>query len=217
MHRLLAFPVLACQEVGIDPTLLPALHATNASFTESRGYQKVRIHPQLVASGEQRGAYRIGAHQPPSMETPPQVWFKYLADMKAIQGNVNNDISFVSCLLAKDYLRQRFEIPWFDAALKSQSANGLDIDERSIAGERIIGEIKTTTPHYAVKFGANQIVSLKKGFQKLKKHQAEHKFMFVTDDRAFSVIAHSFCSDLGGVKLVCLTSGDEHYCDSHPV
>ncbi len=157
----------------------------------------------------------LDAHELPHADTPPHVWFiKYLADMKAIQGNVNNDLSFVSCLLAKDYLLQRFEIPSFDVALRSQSANGLDIDERTMAGERIIGEIKTTTPHYAVKFGAAQTVSLKKDFRKLQKHQAEHKFMFVTDDMAFSVIARSFCSDLRGVKLVCLTSGNEHRCDS---
>ena len=119
----------------------------------------------------------------------------------------------MSCLLAKDYLLQRFEIPSFDVALKPQAASGLDIDECTATGERIIGEIKTTSPYHVVKFGGAQTVSLKKDFLKLQKHQAEHQFMFVTDDMAFSAIKQSFCSDLGGVKLVCRTSGNEHRCD----
>ena len=33
-------------------------------------------------------------------------WFEYLAKVKSIQGNINNDISFIACLMAKNYNTQ---------------------------------------------------------------------------------------------------------------
>lgn len=93
---------------------------------------------------------------------------------------------------------------------KSHRPNGLDIDARTTSNERIIGEIKTTTPYKGDQFGAAQIAALRKDFNKLRQHQAEHKYMFVTDIAAFNALRQSFAHDLPGVMIVCLTSGDQH-------
>jgi hypothetical protein len=78
-------------------------------------------------------------------------WYTALARLRAIQGNISNDLSFVACLLAKRYLQEQFGIADFDAAAKAQGAPGLDIDVYSTKGERIVAEIKTTVPYSGAK------------------------------------------------------------------
>jgi hypothetical protein len=56
----------------------------------------------------------------------PENWYAYLNEIKTIQGNSNNDVSFIATMMAKDYLERKFEISSFDAAQKSQGAPGLD-------------------------------------------------------------------------------------------
>jgi hypothetical protein len=136
-------------------------------------------------------------------------WYAFLAAFKTILGNSSNDMSLVSCLMAKDYLSSRFQLVPFDVAEKPQGANGLDIDARTDAGERIIGEIKTTSPYKKSEFGAAQITALRKDFAKLQANEAEHKYMFVTDQAAFEALKRGFTRELHGVKIVCLSSGDE--------
>ena len=148
--------------------------------------------------------------RPPSVGTSPQEWFAYLAEFKAILGNFSNDLSLVSCLMAKDYLTDRLQLPPFDVAEKAQGASGLDIDERTTTGERVIGEIKTTTPYQKIRFGAAQITALRKDFAKLQANDAAHKYMFVTDVTAFDALKRGFGAELQGVTIVCLSSGDEY-------
>lgn len=154
----------------------------------------------------------LGAHPSPALEAPPQVWFAYLSEVKAILGNFSNDLSFVSCLLAKAYLTSRLTMAPFDVAEKPQGAIGLDIDAHTTSGERVIGEIKTTTPYKGHQFGAAQVTALRKDFAKLQAKQAEHKYMFVTNQAAFEALSRSFTDELVGVTIVCLTSAEECSC-----
>lgn len=147
-------------------------------------------------------------HQPTSEISPP-LWFAYLFEIKSILGNFSNDLSLVSCLMAKDYLSTRLSLAPFDVALKPQGANGLDIDEYTLDGERVIGEIKTTSPCKKTKFGAAQITALRKDFSKLQMTEAAHKFMFVTDVSAFEALKRDFAVELSGTTIVCLNSGEE--------
>ena len=70
-------------------------------------------------------------------ESPPDqldasTLYTYLARMKEIQGNTDNGVSMVACLMAKEYLNQSLEMNPFDVAAKPQGAPGLDIDERTM-------------------------------------------------------------------------------------
>ena len=71
------------------------------------------------------------------------VWFDYLNNIKSIQGNFNNDISFLATLLAKQYLEKTYSLQKFNAADKPQGSPGLDIDVRLPDGRRLVAEIKT--------------------------------------------------------------------------
>lgn len=54
--------------------------------------------------------------------------FKFFNNIKEIMGNFNTDVSFISCLMAKDYLCSQFNLRNFDVSEKSQSAPGPDIE-----------------------------------------------------------------------------------------
>jgi hypothetical protein len=146
---------------------------------------------------------------PPDSDAPAEVWFTYLLSMKEILGNINNGLSLVACLLAKHYLMERFALAPFDVAAKSQNARGLDIDIITLTGERIIGEIKTTSPVDPTRFGAQQGTSFRKDFAKLRAQQADHKFMFVTDPYSLEVLRKRHMTELEGVTIVCLWPGDD--------
>lgn len=49
-------------------------------------------------------------------------FFKALAKIKEIQGNINNDLSYLACFLAKRYLEARLGLTDFDAAAKPQGS-----------------------------------------------------------------------------------------------
>jgi hypothetical protein len=130
--------------------------------------------------------------------------YKYIIGIKNIQGNINDSISFISCLLAKNYLENIFKFKNFDVAIKSQSAPGLDIDEITEDGQRIIGEIKTTDPCKNNDFGANQIKSLRNDFEKLRKANANYKYLFVTEKKAFEIIHNKYLQELANVEVILL-------------
>jgi len=104
---------------------------------------------------------------PMPADPAPEVLYEFLARMKQIQGNTDNGASLVACLLAKRYLNAHLDMEPFDVALKPQGAPGLDIDERTLTGKRVVGEIKTTVPYGARDLGAAQQYSFEKDFQKL--------------------------------------------------
>jgi len=98
--------------------------------------------------------------------------------VQEIQGNLANDGSLIACVLARQFLQRRFEIPEFDAAAKLQGAPGLDVDVLTSSQERIIGEVKTTVPcgRQRRDLGANQKATFIKDFKKLERQEAHHKF-----------------------------------------
>ncbi|HXH24637.1 MAG TPA: hypothetical protein VNI78_05265 [Vicinamibacterales bacterium] len=131
-------------------------------------------------------------------------WFLYLSAMKVIQGNANNDLSFLASLLAKRHLvRLHGEIA-FDAATKPQGAPGLDIDVRDKDGRRIIGEVKTTSPYKGDDFGGQQWTTIRSDIAKLHTTDADFKYFFVTDERAEEILRRCCSTDLAGINLVRL-------------
>lgn len=169
---------------------------------------------------EQAGLVRIGQRikrlqdflsttPRPSPGADALEWHRYLAAMKAIVGNASNDGSLVACLMAKDYLCRQLPMRPFDVALKAQGAKGLDIDERTLDGERVIGEIKTTVPHLGHDLGGAQKSAFAKDFKKLLSTRATHKFFFITDPATFVVLHDRYAKTLPGVRIVLLTTGEE--------
>ncbi|HVS39086.1 MAG TPA: hypothetical protein VMS17_26240 [Gemmataceae bacterium] len=141
-------------------------------------------------------------------ESDVSAWFATLARIKEVQGNFNNDISFVACLLAKQYLEKHFGVTDFDAASKPQGANGLDIDVATPNGERVVAEIKTIVPYKAANkdFGSAQKKSFRADFEKLNKTKALHKLLFVTDSMTYDLVQRKYTKEIPGVQVVLLVA-----------
>jgi hypothetical protein len=77
----------------------------------------------------------------------PWEFYSYLAKAKRILGNLNLGMSFAGNLMAKHYLTIKLPMIAFDAAQKPQGAPGLDIDVRTVDGQRVVAEVKTTDPY----------------------------------------------------------------------
>lgn len=139
----------------------------------------------------------------------PAQWLSVLTEIRAIQGNLSNDISFVATLMAKQYLADRFGVADFDAAAKPQGATGLDIQAQAADGRRVAAELKTTVPYLGHDFGAQQKQGFQRDFEKLRKAEAEIKVLFVTDHGAFTALkATKYRSQLAGITVVLLTTKD---------
>jgi hypothetical protein len=139
----------------------------------------------------------------------PVQWHSFISTLRKIQGNLNNDGSFVATLLAKKYLSSKFGVD-FDAAEKPQGAPGIDIVVQSSDGVSIAAEIKTTVPYQASDFGAQQAASFKKDFTKLAASDAGEKYLLVTDAHTFEVLhKDKYRRQLAGVTVVNLVSGEE--------
>lgn len=137
-------------------------------------------------------------------------WLTAISELRAIQGNISNDVSFLATLMVKQYLTERFPIEPFDAAEKAQGAPGLDIDITTADGKRIVGEIKTTVPYQAERrdLGAAQRSSFQKDFKKLNEAEAAHKFFFVTDPLTYEIMHERYVSEIPGVEVVLLPEGN---------
>jgi hypothetical protein len=135
-----------------------------------------------------------------------------------IQGNLANDGSLIACVLARQFLQRRFEIPAFDAAAKPQGAPGLDVDVLTSSSERIIGEVKTTVPYDRKRrdLGANQKATFIKDFEKLERKEAQHKFFFVINPLTHEVVSVRYGKRLrdGNIELVLLGGGEESLIES---
>jgi hypothetical protein len=145
----------------------------------------------------------------PSAGTPARGWYAYLSGLKAILGNASNALSFVATLMAKEYLCHTLPMRPFDVALKPQGAPGLDIDELTVDGRRVIAEIKTTSPYHANDLGAQQKAAFERDLCKLARMPADHRFLFVTDRRTFEIVRRRYAQRLEGVSLVLLPSGEQ--------
>ena len=130
--------------------------------------------------------------------------YKSFNKIKEILGNFNNDVSFVSCLMAKDFLQSQFDIKNFDVAEKAQSDPGLDIDVYTTDSKKIIAEIKIMVPYKGTDFGASQIDSLRNDFRKLHNTKADYKFFFVTEQSAFKVLERKYSKEFEGIFLILL-------------
>lgn len=130
--------------------------------------------------------------------------FKFFNHIKEIMGNFNTDVSFISCLMAKDYLCSQFNLGHFDVSEKSQSAPGPDIEVYTAEGKKIIAEIKSTIPYKDNDFGSQQIDSLRNDFSKLKNSSADYKYMFVTNELAYNILNNKYSDELEGIMLVLL-------------
>ncbi len=128
--------------------------------------------------------------------------------MRQIVGNASNDLSFVATLMAKEHLCSVLDMVPFDAAVKPQGAPGLDIDERTRTGERVVAEIKTTVPYLPTDLGAQQKTTFRKDFVKLQLAEASHKFFFLTNRRAYDLVIRKYTTDLAGVSVVLLPIDD---------
>ena len=137
-------------------------------------------------------------------------WYVYLAELKAIQGNSSNDVSFIATLMAKQYLARRYGLQGFDAAEKPQGAPGIDIDARLPDGRRLVAEIKTTSPYMPNDLGAQQKAMLEKDFTKLANAIADIKLFLVTETKTFELMKKpKYKSQLSGVTVVLLTTNEE--------
>ena len=130
--------------------------------------------------------------------------FKFFNNIKEIMGNFNTDVSFISCLMAKDYLYGQFNLGNFDVSEKSQSAPGPDIEVYTVEGKKIIAGIKSTIPYKDNDFGSQQINSLRNDFSKLKNSSADYKYMFVTNESAYNILNKKYSAELEGIMLVLL-------------
>jgi hypothetical protein len=134
--------------------------------------------------------------------------YLFLSKLKSVLGNLNNDISFVATLVAKEYLSQKFDVSAFDAAAKAQGAPGIDIEFRTWDGKRIAAEIKTTFP-YQPGFGAKQREMISKDIEKLKKSNADVKFLFLTEQLSFEAVKKIRAWTGSGIRVVLLPHGEE--------
>jgi hypothetical protein len=151
---------------------------------------------------------RFLTQSPVAEDADSGVLYSYLARMKEIQGNTDNGVSLVACLMAKEYLTRQLDMQPFDVAAKPQGAAGLDIDQRTTAGARVVGEIKTTMPYGANDLGSAQRSTFEKDFVKLNAAAAVHRFFFVTERRTFELVRGKYASKIPGVKVVLLPFGE---------
>ncbi|WP_407311744.1 hypothetical protein [Desulfosporosinus sp. SB140] len=107
--------------------------------------------------------------------------------------------------MAKDFLCKKHSFKRFDVAKKPQSAPGLDIDELTLEGERVIAEIKTTIPYGKTDLGSQQKEMFKKDFEKLHKNEANYKYFFVTEPRTYEIVNERYLPKLKGVNVVLLS------------
>lgn len=149
----------------------------------------------------------LARHANPSM-SDAKAWFTFVNRIRQIQGNISNDASLLAGILAREYLVTHANAAAYDAAAKAQGASGLDIDERALTGERIVGEIKTTVAHMATDLGAQQKTTFRKDFDKLRAADARAKYFFLTDRRTFNIVRKRYAKDLPGVTVVLLPDGD---------
>ena len=80
-------------------------------------------------------------------------------------------------------------------------------------GAQATEEIKTTVPLFGARaFGAQQETLIRKDLKRLAAVAADRRFMFVTDDDAFSILIRARFEAIGrGVEVVNLLSGQRHH------
>lgn len=113
---------------------------------------------------------------------------KQLVAVKQLQRNIHNDMSMLACILAKEYLTSRHHLRPYCAIGKHQNSPGLDVDCGTMSGQRVVAEIKTTTPAGDEDFGSAQYDEIEKDLDRLRSTEAKHKYFFVTDREAYELM-----------------------------
>ena len=169
-------------------------------------------HEQSIMQNIERRLKEMHTHL--SQETPSledsAAWFTYLAELKAIQGNSSNHLSFIGILLAKQYLAECYGLTDFDAAEKPQGAPGIDIDVQLPDGRHLVAELKTTNPYKENDFGAMQRKMIKKDFVKLSGAKADIKLFLVTDPDTFLFMQkNKYRYMVQSITVVLLPTGEK--------
>lgn len=132
-------------------------------------------------------------------------WYKTVSAVKRLLGNFDNDVSFIACLMAKQFLSIRHDLELIDTAAKPQGAPGLDFDAATRDGKRIIAEIKTTIPYNVSDLGSQQRQTFLRDFQKLAENKADFKYFFVTERETFEIVQRHYTKYLAeGISVVLL-------------
>jgi len=157
------------------------------------------------------GKLRLAIGKPfPAHEATPEKWFIYLQRIKESQGNWSNYLSFIACLMAKEYIHRIYGIDNWDVAEKPQGAPGLDIDLKTTTGKKIIGEIKTTIPYEEDDLGAAQWTSFENDFRKLRRSRSDIRYLFVTHPLTYKYMKRdSKYIRVPGLKVVLLPTGKQ--------
>jgi hypothetical protein len=131
-------------------------------------------------------------------------WYNYLNNIKEIIGNFNDALSFISCLMEKEYLLNKYSIVDLDVGIKSQSSPGLDIDVNTIENKRIIAEIKTTKSINENDFGSQQKKSIVNDLNKLINAKSDFKYLFVTETNTYNILKNKYKKYFNGIELILL-------------
>lgn len=143
--------------------------------------------------------------------------FECIRIFRRMIGNIDNYMSFQGCLLVKEFLERQHNFEGLNIGLKPQGAAGLDFDERTVDGKRVIGELKTTYPYLSNDLGANHKGTFLHDFEKLNQNEADMKYFFVTEERAFTIVKLKYSQYLQNIILVLLPQAmiDSEYVVSY--
>ncbi|WP_339259340.1 hypothetical protein [Lysinibacillus sp. FSL K6-3209] len=130
--------------------------------------------------------------------------FHFIRKLSRTIGNISNDLSYLSCHYIEAFLNKNFKMEFCSVLTKAQGAAGLDVDEVTVDGQRIIGELKTTYPYAEYDLGAAQKNNFKKDFERLQTVQAEFKYFFVIEEKTFDILKEKYRHLLQGITLVLL-------------
>lgn len=130
--------------------------------------------------------------------------FNYFKRIKQVLDGINIDISFITYLMAKEYLSREFEISNFDVLEKSKTTPGHDIVAYTADSKKIIGTIQSMKPCTINNLDSKQFNDLQKDFTKLGQIDADQKFMFVTEESAYKILQEKYAKELIGITLVLL-------------
>lgn len=140
-------------------------------------------------------------------------WLIFLQKLKQIAGNTHNDMNTIACLMAKNYLYKNLNMREYDAMAKAHGAHGLDIDEFTVEGDRVIAEIKTTSAFGLKTIRGPQSNNMHKDLKRLNACIAKHKFFFVVDPEVFEILKDKYKQQFSIITLVLLPLGEEYLSD----
>jgi hypothetical protein len=186
-----------------DPAVTPLPEALDLAPHEVAGMKEIATSLEALRN------YLLTTSDPEPHDV--EGWLRHIQSMRALQGNVNNDASLTAGILARRFLIRHANVVPYDASSKAQGASGLDVDERTHDGKRVIGEIKTTVAYLRKDIGAAQRTSFFKDFDKLRDTDAGLKFFFLIDRRTYEIVLQRYQYRLQGVHVVLLPDGDTEY------